>query len=145
MISDVVWIPLPGQKLSAEFGARMPARAATSGFDADDCDLGPGGGRIREFIAGPENHLACAALYDLLIDPAPGYGPLVFFGPSGVGKSHLARGAAIQRHGAAKILTNALTLFISQAQSVLRVRIPSVGFLPPFAEIGVGLRSAQHF
>jgi chromosomal replication initiator protein len=50
--------------------------------------------RLPEFVAGPENSLAAAALAPFL-DRAPTYNsPLVFYGPHGSGKSHLARGLA---------------------------------------------------
>jgi len=51
-------------------------------------------GGLRAFIVGPENRLAEAAVRGVLQRPAPGYNPLVFYGPSGTGKSHLARGLA---------------------------------------------------
>lgn len=54
---------------------------------------------VSAFVAGPENRLAVAALERLLPDDessgnAPWLNPLVLTGPSGVGKSHLARGIA---------------------------------------------------
>lgn len=51
------------------------------------------------FVAGPENELAMAALQRVLradapLEDAAGLNPLYLTGPSGVGKSHLARGIA---------------------------------------------------
>ncbi|MHC4177944.1 MAG: DnaA ATPase domain-containing protein, partial [Planctomycetota bacterium] len=73
---------------------------------------GPGGGEnsppaLPEFLAGPENRLVPAAVRSVLDDPSHGYDPLVFCGPSGTGKSHLARGLAAQwkaRHQRSRVL-----------------------------------------
>jgi chromosomal replication initiator protein len=46
------------------------------------------------FYAGPENCLAEVAVRSLLGSPVATYNPLVFYGPSGTGKSHLALGLA---------------------------------------------------
>jgi len=46
------------------------------------------------FLAGPENRLAEAAVRAVLDGPSRRYNPLVFYGNSGTGKSHLARGLA---------------------------------------------------
>jgi chromosomal replication initiator protein len=46
------------------------------------------------FLAGPENQLAEAAVRAVLDGPSPRYNPLVFYGNSGTGKSHLAHGLA---------------------------------------------------
>ncbi|HKD37992.1 MAG TPA: DnaA/Hda family protein, partial [Pirellulales bacterium] len=50
-----------------------------------------------DFLAGPENQLIRAAISVLLDEPAPRYNPLVICGPSGTGKTHLARGLAAKR------------------------------------------------
>lgn len=55
------------------------------------------GGRplaLAEFLAGPENHLADAAVRAVLDEVIGKYNPLLFCGPSGTGKSHLALGLA---------------------------------------------------
>jgi len=46
------------------------------------------------FLAGPENRLAEAAVRAVLDGPSPRYNPLVFYGNTGTGKSHLAHGLA---------------------------------------------------
>lgn len=46
------------------------------------------------FLAGPENRLLGEAVRSVLDGPAGSYNPLVLFGPSGTGKSHLAQGVA---------------------------------------------------
>ena len=51
------------------------------------------------FLAGPENRLVEPAVRSVLDDPANGYNPLLFYGPSGTGKSHLARGLAAEWKG----------------------------------------------
>ncbi len=47
-----------------------------------------------DFVAGPENRLAAVAISGVLEEDAPHYNPLVIYGPSGTGKTHLARGLA---------------------------------------------------
>lgn len=47
-----------------------------------------------EFILGPENQLASAAVKAVFEEQAHRLTPLVFFGPSGTGKTHLAQGLA---------------------------------------------------
>lgn len=61
----------------------------------------PGGGEnsysaLPEFLAGPENRLVPVAVRSVLEGSASGYNPVVFCGPGGTGKSHLARGLAGQ-------------------------------------------------
>jgi len=49
---------------------------------------------LTEFIAGPENRLAGFAVQSVLDKAASQYNPLVIYGPTGAGKSHLALGLA---------------------------------------------------
>ncbi len=75
MVNGVVDIPLPGRPL--ESAAKQS-----------------GGPAARHFIAGPENRLVEVAVRSAVEGPGNGYNPLVFYGPSGTGKSHLAHGLA---------------------------------------------------
>ena len=75
MVEGVVDIPLPGRPLESA--------AEQSGAVAP-----------RHFLAGPENHLVEIAVRSVVEEPTGGYNPLVFYGPSGTGKSHLAHGLA---------------------------------------------------
>ena len=52
-----------------------------------------------EFLAGPENRLAAVAVQSLLDERPSRYNPLVFYGPSGTGKTHLAHGLAQRWNG----------------------------------------------
>ncbi len=52
------------------------------------------GNDAAPFIVGPENRLVEAAIGSLSAGQPGAYNPLVFFGPAGTGKSHLARGVA---------------------------------------------------
>ncbi len=61
-----------------------------------DADSARGRCRLQEFFAGPENHLVEAAVHAVFDDEPDGYSPLVFYGPTAVGKSHLARGLAAE-------------------------------------------------
>ena len=47
-------------------------------------------GAMGDFVAGPENRLAEVAIGDLLGQPGSLYSPMVLYGPSGAGKTHLA-------------------------------------------------------
>src|SRR6516164_1675147 len=77
MVQGVVTIPLPGQPLSL---------ADSQAEDGQPAAL--------DFFAGPENCLVEPAISGLLgTQPSP-YNPLLLYGPSGTGKSHLARGLA---------------------------------------------------
>ena len=79
LVESTIAIPLPGQSLGP-------------GGERDSCSALP------EFLAGPENRLVEPAVRSVLDDPPGGYNPLVFCGPAGTGKSHLARGLAAQWH-----------------------------------------------
>ncbi len=79
MTDGLVAIPLKGQPMA--------------------CHAGPGedqGGRtaLGQFLAGPENYLVEPAIAGVLHKRPAVYNPLVLHGPSGTGKSHLARGLA---------------------------------------------------
>lgn len=75
MVDGVIDIPLPGRSLESA---------------ADDS----GAIEARHFLAGPENHLVETVVRSVIEEPVNGYNPLVFYGPSGTGKSHLAHGLA---------------------------------------------------
>ena len=80
MADGVVTIPFPGQSLASD-----PARPS---------DL-EGPAALSAFLAGPENRLVEPAI-EAMLGPKPvRYNPLVFYGRSGTGKSHLARGLAM--------------------------------------------------
>lgn len=54
-------------------------------------DRGPS---LREFLIGPENRLLEVVIQSVFHGTPNGDNPVVLYGPSGVGKSHLARGMA---------------------------------------------------
>ncbi len=59
---------------------------------------GPGG--ARPFVSGPENALLLRAVEDFCSPADCPYNPLVLYGPSGIGKSHLAQGIRLRfEHG----------------------------------------------
>jgi chromosomal replication initiator protein len=74
VVDSILGIPLPGQPLPDMDRNQRPA--------------------LERFVLGPENQLAEAAIRALLADGDDPYNPLVFYGPAGTGKSHLARGLA---------------------------------------------------
>ena len=82
MQSGVVEIPISGRTLPFAAGSKRDRN---------------GRGVLRQFVVGPENPLVNIAVQSVLNGPVPigspvQYNPLVFHGPSGVGKSHLALG-----------------------------------------------------
>jgi chromosomal replication initiator protein len=75
MVDGVVGIPLEGRTVdfTAEQGGAIPP-----------C----------HFFAGPENRLVEVAVRSVVEQQPNGYNPLVLYGPSGTGKSHLVQGLA---------------------------------------------------
>lgn len=58
-----------------------------------DCGIAPDRAPgLRPFLVGPENRLVEPAIRAVLGERSSHYNPLVLLGPSGTGKSHLARG-----------------------------------------------------
>ena len=78
MANGVVTIPLPGQPLAGDWSSHDDHGSPTT----------------LEFFAGPENRLIEPAIAGVLGRQPTPYNPLVLHGPSGTGKSHLARGLA---------------------------------------------------
>ncbi len=74
----VVTIPIPGEPLACG----GPSRGGRGRF------------ALNGFLAGPENRLVEPAVRGMLAEPSLRYNPLLLYGPSGTGKSHLARGLA---------------------------------------------------
>jgi chromosomal replication initiator protein len=81
VVNGVVTIPLRGQ----------PLRDAAESDDGVGCHPAADG-----FVVGPENGLAVVAIRSILGGAPNGYNPVVVYGPSGVGKSHLVCGLAAQ-------------------------------------------------
>lgn len=79
MLDGIVEIPLSGQSISL-----APQGAAEQSSTLALC----------QFVAGPENSLVPVAVQAVLDPMAITYWPLVLYGPSGSGKSHLALGLA---------------------------------------------------
>jgi chromosomal replication initiator protein len=79
MAEGVVMVPLVGHPLTC-----------TPSLDTEQ-DRGIA---LREFLAGPENRLVDPAVRAVLDQQPSIYNPLVVYGPSGTGKSHLAQGLA---------------------------------------------------
>ncbi len=78
MANGVVTIPLPGLPLAGDLSPHDNHRGPTT----------------LEFFVGPENCLIEPAIAGVLGRQPTPYNPLVLYGPSGTGKSHLARGLA---------------------------------------------------
>jgi chromosomal replication initiator protein len=97
-VIDVVFsIPLvadlPVDEFEIEPNSRADTRPRNRVAANDDRAASP----RMEFLAGPENRLLGVAIAALLDERQPRYNPLVIHGPSGAGKTHLARGLAAKR------------------------------------------------
>ncbi len=107
MVNGVFRIPLSGKQPAPRRG---PANAPP-----DQPGLG-------DFIAGPENGLAAVAVHAVLEEPASSYNPLVLYGASGTGKTHLARGMFQQwkrrRLGAPAVWTTAVDFARAYADAI---------------------------
>jgi len=79
MVDGVINIPLRGRPL-----------VETTSADTE----GGGQAALDHFVAGPENRLAEVAVRGVLAGDQPRYNPVVLYGASGTGKSHLAWGMA---------------------------------------------------
>ena len=64
------------------------------GLGRASVDRKSGATALRVFVAGPENRMVPVAVESVVGDADGGYDPVVFYGPTGTGKSHLAVGLA---------------------------------------------------
>ena len=107
MVDGVADIPLSGTSLdfAAEQGdgASQPCLGGTAGLSSSVCTTaGQASSATRplnsvaacHFLAGPENRLVDVAVRSVVEQQIGGYNPLMFYGPSGTGKSHLVHGLA---------------------------------------------------
>lgn len=78
MVDGLLYIPLNGRSLSHRSAATQP-----------ETDL-----YLRDFVVGPENRLVATAVEAILQQTSFHYNPIVFCGPPGSGKTHLAWGLA---------------------------------------------------
>jgi chromosomal replication initiator protein len=80
-----------------------------------------------ELVLGPENHLAAAVAEAFFQGRSGHYSPLVIYGPSGSGKSHLAQGLAhwwrTARPGTSVLLTSGADLARDYAQALDRQQL----------------------
>ena len=81
MVEAIIDIPLPGLMLGSPGAQKKAPRPS----DAPS-----------HFLAGPENRLVQVVVRSVLEEPPNGYNPIVLYGPSGTGKSHLALGLAAE-------------------------------------------------
>jgi chromosomal replication initiator protein len=84
--------PAPGKPRVAE--AENDVHRASRGAGRRETKSGARWRRLEDFIAGPANRVAYAAALSLVEDPEQAPSPLVFHGPTGVGKTHLLDGIA---------------------------------------------------
>jgi chromosomal replication initiator protein len=81
MVEAIIDIPLPGQGFACNGAEEKASRAALP---------------LRHFLAGPENCLVHVVVRSVLEEKPNGYNPIVLYGPTGTGKSHLALGLAAE-------------------------------------------------
>lgn len=80
MPESIIDIPLPRPMLAPKDGKEMTPRADPH--------------QPNHFLAGPENRLVTVVVRAVLEEKPNHYNPIVLYGPSGTGKSHLALGLA---------------------------------------------------
>jgi chromosomal replication initiator protein len=99
-------VPPPGDRATAS-----PAQAAL-----------PMGHTFATFVVGPGNALAREASLAVAQGRQPGVSPLFLLGPSGTGKSHLARAVVTEAHhgGAARPLYTSAETFTSELLASIR-------------------------
>ncbi|MEM1184538.1 MAG: DnaA/Hda family protein [Planctomycetota bacterium] len=84
----------PGAASSRSAGPRAGSHAG-AGARSRPADSNTIGRRLEDFVVGPSNREAYEAACRMGDpDRDPGFGPLVIYGPCGVGKTHLLRGVA---------------------------------------------------
>lgn len=76
-MDSIVSLPIPGRMVEHRAGGTPPLGTVAP---------------LGEFVVGPENRLVTVAIRAVLEDPPGQYSPIVFYGPTGTGKSHLATG-----------------------------------------------------
>jgi len=81
MVEAIIDIPLPGLMFGSPGAKENVPRA---------------GDAPSHFLAGPENRLVKVVVRSVLEERPNGYNPIVLYGPSGTGKSHLAMGVAAE-------------------------------------------------
>ena len=79
---------MAGAKSPPRVHACWEVRLTVTIASASACDRGPNDA-IGNFVVGPENRLVDVAIRDLLGGARTCYSPMVLYGPSGVGKTHL--------------------------------------------------------
>lgn len=73
---------------------RIPLRGYSTEGRSGPSGGSPLGIALAHFVVGPENYLVETAVHSVLADARASYNPVVFHGPTGTGKSHLAHGLA---------------------------------------------------
>ncbi len=97
MVEAIIDIPLPGAMLEEARASRQHLNQRAVGPRAENRPeekAGHAEGAIKHFLAGPENCLLTVVVHSVLEERPNGYNPIVLYGPSGTGKSHLALGLA---------------------------------------------------
>lgn len=78
---------------------------------------------ISNFIVGNSNQLAHAVAEGVIENPGTGYNPVFYYGPSGVGKTHLMQAignALVRRNPTAKVLYVPIETFMNEMIEAIR-------------------------
>ena len=94
MVDEIAYVPLSGGMLPGRKPRLSPAHSGGAGHSVARSAASLV--TLPNFLVGPENRLVEVAVRVVMADQANGHNPLVFYGPSGTGKSHLARGLAAE-------------------------------------------------
>jgi len=130
MVEAIIDIPLPGLMFGSPGAKENVPRA---------------GDAPSHFLAGPENRLVKVVVRSVLEERPNSYNPIVLYGPSGTGKSHLALGVAAEwkvRYRRRVECTSAVDFARELAEAIetqaleeFRVKFRQAGFLI-FEDIG---------
>jgi len=130
MVEAIIDIPLPGLMFGSPGAKENVPRA---------------GDAPSHFLAGPENRLVKVVVRSVIEERPNGYNPIVLYGPSGTGKSHLALGVAaewkaryrrrVECISAVDFARELAEAIETQALEEFRVKFRQAGFLI-FEDIG---------
>jgi len=94
MVEAIVDIPLPGMIQAGSQAARPLLDQRAGGPRSQRCHEAESA--VRHFLAGPKIGWSRWSFDPYSKGNRNGYNPIVLYGPSGTGKSHLAQGVAVE-------------------------------------------------
>lgn len=118
-------VSLFGNENNASQSNNSPQVKATQSLNINfDSGLNPNY-KISNFIVGPNSQLAHAVAQSVIDSPGTGYNPLFYYGPSGVGKTHLMQAvgnALIEANPSTKVLYVPIETFMNEMIEGIRTQ-----------------------